>query len=134
MVKPFAVEFISDKKGRGLIAKEPIKKGSIVETAHVLVLSEDDYVKIQETLLYGYIFEWDLGEPRTYAIALNDIEFINHSSSHPNVDYTFDYPGKKIIFKATADIAPGDEITFNYNCHGRENDAPLWFDIEDCDS
>ena len=132
MAKPFAVEFISDKKGRGLVAKESIEEGAIVEVAHVLALSEDDYIKIQDTLLYSYIFEWDLdeaGNPLTYAIALNDIEFINHSSN-PNVAYTFDYPEKAIIFRAIKDIAPGDEILFNYRCHGRDN-APLWFEIED---
>lgn len=132
MTKPFAVEFISEKKGRGLVAKESIKEGAIVEVAHVLVLSEDDYIKIQDTLLYEYIFEWDLEEPRTYAIALNDIEFINHSS-YPNVEYEFDYPGKMIIFKAIKNIDPGEEILFNYRCHGRDN-TTLWFDAEETDT
>ena len=132
MAKPFEVKFISDKKGRGLVATEPIEAGSIVEVAHVVVLSPEDYIQIQDTLLYCYIFEWELdeeGNPVTYAIALNDIEFINHSSE-PNVEYTFDYPEKAIIFKAIKDIATGEEILFNYRCHGRD-DWPLWFEIED---
>ena len=132
MAKPFTVKFISDNKGRGLVATEHIDEGSIVEVGHMLVLSEEDYIKIQDTLLYSYIFEWDLdeeGKPLTYALALSDIEFINHSSN-PNVAYTFDYPEKAIIFKAIRDIEPGEEILFNYRCHGRD-DWPLWFEIEE---
>ena len=132
MAKPFTVKFISDKKGRGLVATEHIDEGSIVEVGHMLVLSEEDYIKIQDTLLYSYIFEWELdeaGKPLTFALALSDIEFINHSSN-PNVEYTFDYLDKAIIFKAIRDIEPDEEILFNYRCHGRD-DWPLWFEIED---
>jgi SET domain-containing protein len=125
----FAVEWISEKKGRGLVAKQFIKAGTTIEVAHALILSMDDYLIIQDTILYGYIFEWeDAGDKRQYALILSVAEFINHSY-HPNAEYTLNYPDRTIIFKSTKDINSGEEITQNYNGHG-QRDAPMWFDLE----
>jgi hypothetical protein len=125
----FIIEFISDKKGRGVIAEELVPLGTIIDIAQVLVISEDDYYLLQNTLIYGYIFEWEEkeGHPQ-YALAMSPSEFINHSYE-PNTEYELDYANKTIIFKTIKDIEPGEEVIMNYNGHG-EQLAPVWFEVE----
>ena len=125
----FAVKWISEKKGRGLVSKQIIKAGTIIEVAHALILSEDDYYIVQDTILYGYVFEWKNDKrKKQYAIALSPAELINHSYE-PNATYKLNYPDRTIIFKAIKDIHPGEEITMNYNGHNQK-DAPVWFELD----
>jgi SET domain-containing protein len=125
------VKFISPKKGRGVFAKRIIKKNTVVELANVVLISNNDYDLIQDTILYHYIFEWDApknkGE-KTNAIAFGVCQFFNHSYT-PNLKYTYDYENFTIEFLAIKNILKGEELTVNYNGKVKDN-APVWFDVE----
>ena len=125
------VKRISLQKGRGVIAKKIINKGTLIEKANILLIPNKDYEKIQDTVLYGYIFEWD--DPKhegqyTCAIALSFCQFINHSYD-PNVKYIYDYENDVIEYYAIKTIKPGEELSVNYNGRIKDN-APMWFEIE----
>ncbi|TFG06932.1 MAG: SET domain-containing protein-lysine N-methyltransferase [Promethearchaeota archaeon] len=125
------VKRISLKKGRGVIAKKGINKGTLIEKANVLLIPNKDYEKIQDTILHAYTFEWQ--DPKydgeyACAIALSICQFINHSY-HPNVKYIYDYENDTIEYYAIKKIQPGEELSVNYNGKIRDN-APLWFEIE----
>ncbi|MFW9940839.1 MAG: SET domain-containing protein-lysine N-methyltransferase [Candidatus Thorarchaeota archaeon] len=125
------VKFISPKKGKGVIASNDIKKGTIIDVAHVVPIPNKDYKKISKTILYNYCYIWE--DPKhnpefKNAISLSVSQFINHSYD-PNVRYIYDYDNNCIEFEALRDISKGEEITVNYN--GLVDDkSPVWFDIE----
>ncbi|MFX1259135.1 MAG: SET domain-containing protein-lysine N-methyltransferase [Promethearchaeota archaeon] len=124
------VKYISPKKGKGVLAKKNIKKGTIVEIAHILLISNEDYDLIQNSILYNYIYEWDDPNNPKYqnAIALSICQFFNHSYN-PNVEYQYNYKNTTIKFIAIKDISKGEELTINYN--GNVNDkSPVWFEVE----
>ncbi len=125
------VKRISEKKGRGVISKKKIKKGSIIDVAHTILIPNDHYDLIQNTVLYDYIFEWDdpkyEGEYKC-VIALSVSQFINHSYT-PNVRYEYDYTNQTIKFIAIKDIMEGEELLVNYNGNVRDK-SPMWFDVE----
>jgi len=123
-------KYISAKKGKGVFAKRFIKKGNIVEKGHVILLANNDYEKIQDTILYQYIFEWDDPDKPDYqnAIALSNCQFFNHSYK-PNLEYIYDYENQIIEYKTIRNVSKGEELTVNYN--GRINDkTPMWFNVE----
>jgi SET domain-containing protein len=76
------VRFISEHKGRGVFAKTDIKKGKIIDVAHTIQISNQDWDLIKDTVLANYSFEWDdpidKGEYDS-AISLSISQFINHS-------------------------------------------------------
>jgi hypothetical protein len=131
MNKLLEIKYISPKKGRGVVAKKIIKKYTVVEVANVVLIPNNDYDLIQDTILYHYIYEWsdpkNKGE-KTNAIAFSVCQFFNHSYT-PNLKYTYDYKNTNIEFLAIKDILKGEELTVNYN--GKvEDKTPLWFDVE----
>lgn len=125
------IRFASENKGRGVFAKKNIKKGNIIEKAHVIPIPNKDYELLENTFLYNYTFEWadpkDNGEFK-HAMVLSFCEFVNHSFD-PNLKYVYDYKKKLIKFIAIKNIKSGEELTVNYN--GRVDDkSPVWFEVE----
>ncbi|MFX1353129.1 MAG: SET domain-containing protein-lysine N-methyltransferase [Promethearchaeota archaeon] len=124
------VRFISDKKGRGAFAKKQIKKGTLIEVAHVVPLPNKDYEQICDTILYQYCYVWE--DPKHLpefenAITLSISQFMNHSFD-PNVKYLYDYKRKAIEFTTLRNIDKGEELTVNYN--GLVDDkTPMWFEV-----
>ena len=125
------VKYISPKKGRGVVAKKKILRGKLVDVTNVVLIPNNDYNLIQDTILYHYIYEWS--DPKnkgeyTNAIAFGVCQFFNHSYN-PNLKYIYDYENSTIEFVAIKDILKGEELTVNYN--GRVKDkTPVWFDVE----
>ncbi|MBY8988473.1 MAG: SET domain-containing protein-lysine N-methyltransferase [Candidatus Lokiarchaeota archaeon] len=125
------VRHISEKKGRGAFAKKDIKKGTVIDVANLVLLSNKDYEKIRKTQLYDYCYIWE--DPKHYpafknAITLSISQFINHSYT-PNLKYLYDYENDAIEFSAIKTIKKGEELTVNYN--GVVDDtSPLWFMIQ----
>ena len=126
------VRFISLKKGIGVFAKKDIKKGTIIDIAHVIPLPNKDYEKISKTILWNYCYIWE--DPKhksefTNAISLSISQFINHSYD-PNVRYIYDYDNNCMEFETLREISAREEITVNYN--GLVDDkSPVWFKIEE---
>lgn len=126
------IKLISFKKGRGLVAKNYISKGSIIEEAPVILISDREYESIKGTVIDNYVFDWnDPNDSSEYksAVAMSICEMINHSYA-PNLAYEKDFKNQRIKFYAIEDIFPGDELTMNYN--GISDDcSPLWFELEE---
>ena len=96
-------------KGRGVFARRAIRKGEVFETCPVLVVPAaaiEDY----STGFGPYVFEWGEGK---VALALGFGSLYNHSY-RPNARYNDVGPQTK-AFQALRDIAPGEEVTVNYN-------------------
>ncbi|MEX2680959.1 MAG: SET domain-containing protein [Candidatus Sigynarchaeota archaeon] len=126
MTSLFDVVPISPAKGRGVVAREPIKSGTVIDIAHVLLISPEDWEMIKSTCLYDFAFEWSgEGNRITHALAMGPGEFMNHSYE-PNAKYVMDYENKLITFTTIKDIAAGEEITVNYNGEV-DNKDKLWF-------
>jgi hypothetical protein len=117
-------------KGRGVVALRSFAAGDTIERCPVIVLPAADVPQIVRTRLASYYYEWgdDCGQG---AIALGCGSLYNHSYE-PNARYEFREEADCIEFLALRDIAPGDEITVNYN-HLDEGDEgfddPMPFDV-----
>jgi uncharacterized protein len=107
-------------KGRGVFARVAIAEQEIIETVPVLVVPEED---MESTALAGYCFVWG---PGTVALPLGYGALYNHSFE-PNAEYVDRAPRTK-TFRALRDIAPGEEITINYNGTARD-DSPVGFEV-----
>lgn len=119
------------KKGKGIFAKKDIKSETLVIIGQVLLLSNEEYDSIQDTILWNYVFEWDdpkyNGENKA-AIPLSVCQFINHSYQ-PNLRYEYDYDNLTIKYYAIRNIKESEELTVNYN--GIIDDmSPVWFEVE----
>jgi len=121
------IQQINGTKGKGVIANNPIKKGTIIDEGHVILIREEEYDEhIKNTIVDDYVFEW---EGDKVAICMSPCEFCNHSYN-PNALYEHKYDDQTIIFRALKDIKKGEEITVNYN--GKvEDKSPVWFDVEE---
>ena len=124
------IKHCSPKKGKGIFAKKNIKKGTIVEVGHVILISDKEYEQIQDTILYQYIYEWDDPKKPDFknAIALSQCQFFNHSYK-PNLKYIYDYKNQAIEYETLTDVRKGEELTVNYNGH-IDDKSPMWFEVE----
>jgi D-alanine-D-alanine ligase len=103
----------SPGKGRGVFAQRSWQPGELIERAPVLALSPADTKTIQNTLLDSYYYVWGNASDEA-AIALGYGSLYNHSWE-PNAIYVRRPELNEIHFLAHRSIAPGDEITVNYN-------------------
>jgi len=110
-------------KGRGVFARQPIPRGTIIEQVPVVVVPSQEVWNVASSRLSDYVFVWG---DRTVAIALGYGSLYNHSYE-PNARYDPAPPRKK-LFTALRDIEPGEEITINYNGHPRDR-SPVGFDV-----
>lgn len=111
-------------KGRGVFARCLIREGDVIERVPVVVLDADELRNSEGwSGLASYCFLWDTGR---YALALGYGSLYNHSYQ-PNARY--DDAGRMTkVFTALRDIAPGEEITVNYN--GDPDDlSPVGFEV-----
>jgi SET domain-containing protein len=105
------------RKGRGVFARRPIRKGEVIERTPVLVLPAG-------AALGDYCFEWGEG---TWALALGYGSLYNHSY-HPNARYDDEDAGRVKVFTALRDIRPGEEILINYNGDPADR-TPVGFEV-----
>jgi SET domain-containing protein len=108
----------SDTQGRGLFAKEPIRKGEIVSVrgGHIVTRQKETEIEKPE----GY---WGYPVADEFVLApLNTQEveavmmFLNHSCE-PNVGIL-----GQIIFVAMRDIDSGEELTIDYAMFGADKE------------
>lgn len=110
--------------GRGVFTKYPIAADTTIEIAPVIVMSAEDRVNLDKTLLHDYIFEWGENLDQC-AMALGFIPLYNHSFES-NCDYEMYFSKAVMVIKTVREIKAGEELFINYN--GEWNDKkPLWF-------
>ena len=116
----------TQNKGNGVFARVSIPADTVIELAPVIVMDKKDREHLDKTLLHDYIFEW--GEQKDKcAMALGWVPVYNHSYAS-NCEYFMDYLENTIMVKTVRAIAPGEELTINYN--GDWNDTtPVWFEV-----
>lgn len=125
MILPILSIIEVPKRGRGVFTTAPIAKGTTIEIAPVIVLNAIERAKVEETLLYNYLFEW--GEDNNSAIiALGYASIYNHSKQ-ANCKYEMDFDYLTISIITLQAIAQGDELLINYNGEGGAD--PDWFEV-----
>lgn len=115
------------KMGRGIFTSVPIAAGTLVELAPVVVMSGEDRVNIDKTLLHDYIFEWGKNKEQC-AMALGLISIYNHSY-HANCNYGMYYKKQSISIISVRDIKAGEELFINYN-GSWDDEKKVWFDTK----
>lgn len=113
-------------KGRGVFTKKPIEAGTVVETAPVIVMSAEDRVHLDKTLLHDYIFEWEPDGVKMCCMALGIVSIFNHSYES-NCEYFMNYEEETMCITTVRDIKAGEELTINYNGDW-DDKKKLWFD------
>lgn len=110
--------------GRGMYTRIPIKKKTIIEIAPVIVMSAENRIHIDKTLLHDYIFEWgDSG--KECCMALGYVPLYNHSY-RSNCEYEMHFGQQLMVIRAVRSIKEGEELFINYN--GDWNNAErVWF-------
>ena len=101
----------SSKKGRGVFARKPIREGTIIERAPVVLIPVGEvFSNAPRTKLADYVFNWGSD---TVALVLGYGSLYNHSYQ-PNASY-YGEGSHTQAFMAIRDIRSGEEITVNYN-------------------
>jgi len=117
----------TNEKGNGVYTSVALPKSTIVEISPVIVMTADERILLDQTLLHDYIFEWGAdGEELMCCMAQGYISVYNHSPAS-NCEYFMDYDAKTIMVKTMRDVLAGDELTVNYNGDWN-NDKPVWFE------
>lgn len=114
-------------RGRGVFTAKPISAGTVIEIAPVIVMSQEERVLLDKTLLHDYIFEWGQQQDQC-CMALGYVPVYNHECPS-NCEYEMDYDAQLISIRAVREIGAGEELCINY--HGDFDDAsPLWFALK----
>jgi hypothetical protein len=110
LAKLFEVED-SGNKGKGLFAKEPIPKGTIVsfECQDCMSMSKDDFEFILTDKEKSFILKYGYRKADgSYLLQCDEIIYLNHSCNANILDSGM---GFDIVVK---DIARGEEATYDY--------------------
>jgi SET domain-containing protein len=117
----------SDGKGRGVFTKQNIPANTIIEISPVVVMSAEERILLDQTLLHDYIFEWGK-DSKQCCMALGYVPVYNHSYQS-NCEYEMDFENEIIKIKTIRLINQGEELFINYN--GDWNNAKkIWFDVK----
>lgn len=114
-------------KGRGVFTTEALDKEVIIEVAPVIVMSHENRMLLDKTLLHDYIFEWG-HDKRECCMALGYIPLYNHSY-HANCAYDMDFIKQLITVKTLRSIKRGEELLINYN-GDPDNTKSVWFHVK----
>ena len=128
MIKPYLYLQRSGNKGRAVFTRERIAANTIIEESPVIVMTKEERIYLDKTLLHDYIFEW--GEQKDKCcMALGYIPMYNHSYKS-NCEYIMDFEEETIQIKTIRIIECKEELTINYN--GDWNDGKkVWFDVKE---
>ncbi|MGG9970179.1 SET domain-containing protein-lysine N-methyltransferase [Ferruginibacter sp. SUN002] len=126
MIKSYLYVDKTDNMGRGVFTHERIPANTIIEMSPVIVMTKDDKLHLDKTLLHDYIFDWGKQQDKC-CMALGLIPMYNHSYKS-NCEYIMDYEDDVIFIQTVRAIENGEELTINYN--GDWNDSTkVWFDV-----
>ncbi len=111
--------------GRGVFTGEDLSKGTLVEASPVIVLSKEERILLDQTLLHDYIFLWGKGKLQC-CIGLGYLSLYNHDYQ-ANCEYEMEFDEAIIRVTTVREVRKGEELCINYN--GNWNDTrPVWFD------
>jgi len=114
----------SSQRGRGVFTNTDLKKNTIIEVAPVIVMSKQDRLHLDQTLLHDYIFEWG-DRHNQCCMALGYLPLYNHSY-RSNCEYEMNFKKQIITVKTVRAIKAGEELSINYNGDWN-NTRPVWF-------
>ncbi|MBP7779608.1 MAG: SET domain-containing protein-lysine N-methyltransferase [Acidobacteria bacterium] len=117
---PKIVRKRSKLHGWGVFATEPINKNKIIiDYAGELISNKVSDKREDKYLNNGciWVFRVNRAWSRDANVGGNDARFINHSCQ-PNCYSAVDAKTKTIWIRASKAIAPGDELTYDYNTEG----------------
>ena len=126
MIKPWLYVKRTENKGRAVFTKERIPAGAVIEESPVIVMSIEDRVHLDKTLLHDYIFEWGQRKDKC-CMALGYIPIYNHSY-RSNCEYFMNFEEDTIQVKTIRAIEREEELTINYNGDWNDN-KKVWFDV-----
>lgn len=126
MIKQFLYLQETTTKGRGVFTRQNIDAGAVIEESPVIVMTAQDRVLLDKTLLHDYIFEWG-NEKDQCCMALGYLSIYNHSYGS-NCEYFMDFEEQTIRIKTIRAIKKGEELTINYNGDWNNN-KKIWFDV-----
>jgi SET domain-containing protein len=125
MILPCLYIAESPNRGRGIFTSKNIPAGKTIEISPVIVMSEQEKILLDQTLLHDYIFHWGKDEKQC-CVALGYLSIYNHDYSS-NAEYEMDYSAASIRIRTVREIKRGEEIFINYNGTWN-NSKPVWFD------
>jgi len=99
-------------KGRGVFAARNFKKGELVESAPVIVISDEDVDLIDNTALSDYYYKWGGSQ---FALALGYGSLYNFSAT-PNLTFKPDMKSKAMLYRTRKSIRKDQELTIDYQC------------------
>ena len=116
----------SPNRGRGVFTSDRLPAGKVIEISPVIVMSREERILLDQTLLHDYIFLWGRKELEC-CLALGYVSVYNHDY-YSNAEYEMDFIEEIIRIKTMREIKKGEEVFINYN--GTWNDQkPVWFDV-----
>ncbi len=111
---------MGNNKGRGVFALDNIAKGTLIETAPVIIIAAKD-VPDDGGAPDGYLLDWNPEEEGAeHCMPLGYIMLYNHSRN-PTLYLENDSEDMTITSFALRDIKKGEELTWDYACD-------IWFD------
>jgi len=127
MIAPYLYIAASPIGARGVFTTEQIPESILIESSPVIVMSREERLLLDQTLLHDYIFEWGPNSEKC-CLGLGFVSLYNHSY-HSNCEYEMDYDLNEIRVRTIVPVQKGEELLINYN--GNWNDAkPVWFDAK----
>ncbi len=118
----------TEHKGRGVFTKHAIPAEMIIENAPVIVMSQEDRVILDKTLLHDYIFEWQPDGANMCCMAMGWVPLYNHSYTS-NCEYFMNYEDETMYIQTVRAINAGEELTINYSGDWNEQ-TKVWFDAK----
>ncbi len=124
MILPCLYMADSPDRGRGVFTSENLPAGRVVEISPVIVMSAEERVLLDQTLLHDYIFLWGKDESKC-CVALGYISIYNHDY-HSNAEYEMNFTASTIRITTVRDIKKGEEIFINYNVSWNDSKRVLF--------
>lgn len=108
--------------GRGVFAGRPFQKGEVIEACPVIPIPRGLARKCKGEVLDRYLFYW--GERGYAAAVVLGLGSIYNTSRDPNARFDQRWTTREMVYRATRDIAAGEQIFVDYEWADGEFDIP----------